>query len=129
MGALAAAPSASHGISSNRIWSGDTRRSASSESMWPSLTIASAMRTAAYGARFAERVCRKYKRPRSTVNSMSCTSRWKRSSESAQRKSSCNRVGNVFAHHLERTGSVRAGDNFLALGARQIFSEGLLLAR
>ena len=63
------------GKSSWASWAPVTRRRASSMSISPSSTIATAARNAACGVRLATLVCRTHSRPSSIVNSMSHTSR------------------------------------------------------
>ena len=59
------------------------REALPSRSIRPSSTRSTAIFSAARGVRLAARVCRKNSRPRSTVNSMSCTSRQSASSARA----------------------------------------------
>ena len=62
------------GISTAETSPASTRPSACSCVSTPSPASSTAIRTAAAAVRLAERVCRMYSFPRSTVNSMSCTS-------------------------------------------------------
>ena len=71
----ARAATASWGWRKKSTCSVETLDTASSREINPSLAMSTAMRTAAWAVRLPSRVWSSHRRPRSTVNSMSCMSR------------------------------------------------------
>ena len=105
------------------------RSSASSLVISPSCTRSMAIRSAARGVRFAERVCRIHNLPSSMVNSTSCTSPNSRSSRFRISPSSAAMRRQRADDGLFGVGRAAAGDDVFALGVEHEIDHRLGEAR